>query len=818
MEGGEMERMERMVRDGAGEEGEAKGERRESGGMREDGRFGGVDGRNSGDAAKLPKLPTGAEGKPARQAAIVAAAAPPANAPSESPAASPPHPIMFAWVKRISLSSPHTSLLSVSLSITPRTRAGEKVEETAAAVGRAGTVQLVHGFVKLDVPADPDASGSGPALELRIEGGGGETLAVGSVPVEKIARFTASEFQEGDPDTPVTCSGLEGGVFGTVSVRFLYVSGEDRKERGPRGVCKRMVVEAGRERVEAAERGAREGGGGGRGGVEGGEEEEEEREREGVDIKEKEKEKEREKERVDVKQQQQRRPQQRQQRHHPAPPTTAKQSQSAPNTSRGGRGIAAATSTTSTASTASASSSMLTGGVGMGGGGEEGGEGEGKGWEEMGGTGNADDGGGDIRQMMQQQTQQANQTMETLSHTAQLLAQTVAAMGQRQKEAMEEHIKENGTRMEEMVQRQEEAQRSMHAQMAQVLEVNKAELGGAGFADAASRSGSPRSGSPRSNSPSKSASPTAGGAASPQESPDPTRRVLRKRPTMSTMPVLTWVAADVAAWLHSKAMGMGTYAAAFKKEGVDGLLLVCLDSEALLDLGVSTMLHRNKIMLHIAQFRAKHRAELRDIEYEVEKMEGEVVDDVGRKPGGAPVPVIKTPPNDSALNQSFCSEGSAAGDGSDCCSNGGTETREGSSSRSINTNGSNKEKEKKKKSGSGGNNSTKKGQERKLGKKRTNSERTGSSTGTSAPVCGGGGGPTSPSASTRSISSELSDAHPVVQGTRSRHGSLQYFDEDGGGYGSVRRRELVKYAYEAKDDPDDVRMYNEMLGDIWGAL
>jgi len=123
--------------------------------------------------------------------------------------------------------------------------------------------------------------------------------------------------------------------------------------------------------------------------------------------------------------------------------------------------------------------------------------------------------------MMEKQTQQTNQTMETLSHTAQLLAQTVATMGKKQKEEVERQQRDSEKKIRAMMEMQKEA-------MSQMMEMK-----GGGSSNTNTPPGS------EGNSPVRTPTEQSGSGSK------------RKR-TLSNIPVLTWNPLDVSAWLSSK--------------------------------------------------------------------------------------------------------------------------------------------------------------------------------------------------------------------------------------------------------------------------
>jgi hypothetical protein len=89
----------------------------------------------------------------------------------------------------------------------------------------------------------------------------------------------------------------------------------------------------------------------------------------------------------------------------------------------------------------------------------------------------------------------------------------------------------------------------------------------------------------------------------------------RKRSNNS---VLAWTPLDVTTWLSSPNIMLPQYTDAFRYNAIDGLTLVSLTNELLVDIGVNVSLHRNKIMLHVAKMRASNKEELGVIEREVQ--------------------------------------------------------------------------------------------------------------------------------------------------------------------------------------------------------
>ena len=240
------------------------------------------------------------------------------------------------------------------------------------------------------------------------------------------------------------------------------------------------------------------------------------------------------------------------------------------------------------------------------------------------------------------------------------------------------------------------------------------------------------------------------------------------------------------------------YANMFKKQSIDGLVLMNLDDDSLLDLGVFTQLHRNKILLHVAQFRAQNKEELREIEFEMSRMSGEGDDGRGEYEEEALKQLNEamgrdargTEPDGQRTRGSMSNARLAVSPGSRSNrSSRGAEKSKNEYNNLLNKRPSEDRKEVTRQSRSVSRDDTGRDDED------VTEER--------SPVM-------SPSISVKSISSIGSDH--MVLGMRSPHGHVMYDDDD---ITSGKQRSLVT---EANDDPDDVKRYNNMLSEIWKFL
>ncbi|GMH87530.1 hypothetical protein TL16_g10885 [Triparma laevis f. inornata] len=176
-------------------------------------------------------------------------------------------PLLFVYVRTAKLGGGEEWLnASLELEIFPRTYVGKKMCKNITACADKNSTFHFHSFVKLDVhqtittgetivkKSKKDRAVKVPHLKVTAKGvgGSGGVLGVATMPMADVSLFGFKDYKAKGEGTDIPMSLMredeEGGLFGKVFVRFMYVNVEDRDDKVCRKLAKRILNQANEER------------------------------------------------------------------------------------------------------------------------------------------------------------------------------------------------------------------------------------------------------------------------------------------------------------------------------------------------------------------------------------------------------------------------------------------------------------------------------------------------------------------------------------------------------------------------------------------